>query len=166
MLYLSTSNPWPSFILKQPKIHALSWTFFSYLFVLFFRWHSSVSLYDAALQLCTEDTKVNLVVDITRRLGNVKNELGVLYMNKAAALIDSGAEPSFEERELWKKSFANFDRGIRTFDIIEDRLVVVMQFRSVCSRLAKRNRGGGGGGSENSERKKGSITESSVIKPN
>ena len=76
------------------------------------------------------------MVDITRRLGNVKNELGVFYMNKAAALIDSGAEPSFEERELWKKSFANFDRGIRTFDIIEDRLVVVMQFRSVCSRVA------------------------------
>lgn len=84
------------------------------------------------------------MVDITRRLGNVKNELGVFYMNKAAALIHSGAEPSFEERELWKRSFANFDRGIRTFDIIEDRLVVVMQFRSVCSRVARRNRGGGG----------------------
>ena len=107
------------------------------------------------------------MVDITRRLGNVKNELGVLYMNKAAALIDSGAEPSFEERELWKKSFANFDRGIRTFDIIEDRLVVVMQFRSVCSRVVRRDRRGWrGDGSENSERRKGSITESSVIKPN
>ena len=75
-------------------------------------------------------------MDITKRLGNVKNELGVLYMNKAAALIDSGAEPSLEERELWKKSFSNFDRGIRTFDIIEDRLVEVVQFRSVCSRVA------------------------------
>jgi len=82
----------------------------------------SVSLYDAALQLCTVDTKVNLMVDITKRLGNVKNELGVLYMNKAAGLIDSGAEPSFEERELWKKSFSNFESGIRTFDVIDDRL--------------------------------------------
>jgi len=62
------------------------------------------------------------MVDITKRLGNVKNELGVLYMNKAAGLIDSGAEPSFEERELWKKSFSNFESGIRTFDVIDDRL--------------------------------------------
>ena len=62
-------------------------------------------------------------MNLTRRLGNAKNELGVFYMNKAAAMMDSGAEPSFEERELWKKSFSNFDSGIRTFDITDDRLV-------------------------------------------
>lgn len=80
----------------------------------------SVTLYDAALQLCTVDTRVSLMVNITKRLGNVKNELGVFYMNKAAALIDSGAEPSFQERELWNKSFSNFERGIRTFEVIDD----------------------------------------------
>ncbi|CAH3197129.1 unnamed protein product, partial [Porites evermanni] len=82
----------------------------------------SVSLYDAALQLCTTSTKLPLVVNITKRLGNVKNELGVLYMNKAATLIDSGAEPTLQERDLWKKSFSNFESGIRTFDVIDDRL--------------------------------------------
>lgn len=80
----------------------------------------SVSLYDAALQLATTDTKVELVVNLTRRLGNVKNELGVFYMNKAASLLDSSSEPSNEERELWKKSFSNFDSGIRTFDVTDD----------------------------------------------
>lgn len=62
------------------------------------------------------------MVNITKRLGNVKNELGVLYMNKAATLIDSGAEPTLQERDLWKKSFSNFESGIRTFDVIDDRL--------------------------------------------
>lgn len=88
-----------------------------------FRLFSSVSLYDAALQICTENTKINLVVDITRRVGNVRNELGVFYMNKAAATIDNGAEPSFQTRDLWKRSFSNFENGIRTFDVLDDRLV-------------------------------------------
>lgn len=83
----------------------------------------SVSLYDAALQLVTTDTKVELMVNLTRRMGNAKNELGVLYMNKAAAMMDSGTDPSFLERELWKRSFSCFESGIRTFDITHDRLV-------------------------------------------
>lgn len=83
----------------------------------------SISLYDAALQLATTDTKVELMVNLTRRLGNAKNELGVVYMNKAAVMMDSGTEPSFRERELWKKSFSCFESGIRTFDITDDRLV-------------------------------------------
>lgn len=90
----------------------------------------SVSLYDAALQLATTDTKVELVVNLTRRLGNVKNELGVFYMDKAASLLDSSSEPSNEERELWKKSFSNFDSGIRTFDVTDDRFVLnIMLFK-------------------------------------
>ncbi|XP_022805708.1 erythroid differentiation-related factor 1-like [Stylophora pistillata] len=80
----------------------------------------SVSLYDAALQLATTDTKAELVVNLTRRLGNAKNELGVFYMNKAAALLHSSSEPSDKERELWQKSFSNFESGIRTFDATDD----------------------------------------------
>lgn len=80
----------------------------------------SVSLYDAALQLATTDTKEELLVNLTRRLGNAKNELGVFYMNKAAALLDSSSEPSDKERELWQKSFSNFESGIRTFDATDD----------------------------------------------
>lgn len=92
--------------------------------------YPSVSLYDAALQLATTDTKVELVVNLTRRLGNVKNELGVFYMDKAASLLDSSSEPSNEERELWKKSFSNFDSGIRTFDVTDDRFVLnIMLFK-------------------------------------
>ena len=73
---------------------------------------------------------MELVVNLTRRLGNVKNELGVFYMNKAASLLDSSSEPSNEERELWKKSFSNFDSGIRTFDVTDDRFVLnIMLFK-------------------------------------
>lgn len=93
----------------------------------------SVSLYDAALQLATTDTKVELMVNLTRRLGNAKNELGVFYMNKAAAMMDRGAEPSFQERELWKKSFSNFESGIRTFDITDDRLVISVLYKVIKS---------------------------------
>ena len=80
-------------------------------------------MYDAALQICSVNTKINLVVDVSKRLGNVKNELGVFYMNKAAGLVDAGAEPSQEERDLWMKSFSHFESGIRTFDALDDRLV-------------------------------------------
>ena len=48
-------------------------------------------------------------------------------MNKAAGLIDSGAEPALKERDLWKKSFSNFESGIRTFDVLDDRLVILKQ---------------------------------------
>ncbi|XP_067036895.1 erythroid differentiation-related factor 1-like isoform X2 [Acropora muricata] len=80
----------------------------------------SASLYDAALQICSVNTTINLVVDVSKRLGNVKNELGVFYMNKAAGLVDAGAEPSQEERDLWMKSFSHFESGIRTFDALDD----------------------------------------------
>lgn len=53
-------------------------------------------------------------------------------MDKAASLLDSSSEPSNEERELWKKSFSNFDSGIRTFDVTDDRFVLnIMLFKKL-----------------------------------
>lgn len=69
--------------------------------------------------------KINLVVDIIRWLGNVKNELGVFYMNKVVGLIDSGVEFVLKEWDLWKKSFLNFESGICIFDVLDDRLVIL-----------------------------------------
>ena len=44
-------------------------------------------------------------------------------MNKAAALVAIDAEQSLQEKELLQRSSSNFESGIRTFDLINDRLV-------------------------------------------
>ena len=44
-------------------------------------------------------------------------------MNKAAALVGIDAEQSLQEKELLQRSSSNFESGIRTFDLINDRLV-------------------------------------------
>ena len=62
-------------------------------------------------------------MNIKRGLGNVENELGVYNMNKAAALVGINAEQSLQEKKLLQRSSSNFESGIRTFDLINDRLV-------------------------------------------
>ena len=62
-------------------------------------------------------------MDIKRRLGNVQNELGVHDMDKAAALVGIDAEPSPQEKKFLQRSSLNFESGISTFDLINDRLV-------------------------------------------
>ena len=72
-------------------------------------------------------------MDIKRRLGNVKNELGVHDMEKAAALVGIDAEPSPQEKKLLQRSSSNFESGITTFDLINDRLVKsVLDFLIMC----------------------------------
>ena len=44
-------------------------------------------------------------------------------MNKAAALVGIDAEQSLQEKKLLQRSSSNFESGIRTFDLINDRLV-------------------------------------------
>ena len=58
---------------------------------------------------------------VTARLGNVRNELGVFYMNSASAINKGFGNPSQEEQNLWKKSFNYFEKGIQAFQVINDR---------------------------------------------
>ena len=79
-----------------------------------------MSLYEAALDVATEDAKVEQLVSLTRRVGNVRNELGVYYMNYAVGLMDSGDCPSAHEQEMFKRSYSCFERGIQAFKAIDD----------------------------------------------
>ncbi|XP_054840041.1 erythroid differentiation-related factor 1 isoform X2 [Eublepharis macularius] len=60
---------------------------------------------------------------VMKRTGNVRNEIGVFYMNQAAALQSERVENktvSSAEQQLWKKSFSCFEKGIQNFESIDD----------------------------------------------
>uniref|UniRef100_A0A8C6RYK0 Erythroid differentiation regulatory factor 1 n=2 Tax=Nannospalax galili TaxID=1026970 RepID=A0A8C6RYK0_NANGA len=62
-------------------------------------------------------------VQVLKRMGNVRNEIGVFYMNQAAALQGERAvskSVSAAEQQLWKKSFSCFEKGIHNFESIDD----------------------------------------------
>ncbi|KAJ7325304.1 hypothetical protein JRQ81_018324 [Phrynocephalus forsythii] len=60
---------------------------------------------------------------VTKRMGNIQNEIGVFYMNQAAALQSERVDNkivSLAEQQLWKKSFSFFEKGIQNFESIDD----------------------------------------------
>ncbi|XP_069836119.1 erythroid differentiation-related factor 1 isoform X2 [Dendropsophus ebraccatus] len=60
---------------------------------------------------------------VLKRLGNIRNEIGVFYMNQAAALQterSGNRGVSSAEQDLWKKSFSSFESGIGNFESIAD----------------------------------------------
>ncbi|KAM6444086.1 erythroid differentiation-related factor 1 isoform 5-T5 [Liasis olivaceus] len=60
---------------------------------------------------------------VVKRMGNIQNEIGVFYMNQAAALQSERVESkmvSSAEQQLWKKSFSFFEKGIQNFESIDD----------------------------------------------
>lgn len=60
---------------------------------------------------------------VLKRLGNIRNEIGVFFMNQAAAIQTERAvskSVSGAEQELWKKSFSFFEKGIVNFEAIGD----------------------------------------------
>ncbi|XP_042313535.1 erythroid differentiation-related factor 1 isoform X5 [Sceloporus undulatus] len=60
---------------------------------------------------------------VLKRMGNIQNEIGVFYMNQAAALQSERVENktvSAAEQQLWKKSFSFFEKGIQNFESIDD----------------------------------------------
>ncbi|XP_045710385.1 erythroid differentiation-related factor 1 isoform X1 [Phyllostomus hastatus] len=62
-------------------------------------------------------------VQVSKRMGNIRNEIGVFYMNQAAALQGERAvskSVSTAEQQLWKKSFSCFEKGIHNFESIGD----------------------------------------------
>ncbi|XP_044301538.1 erythroid differentiation-related factor 1 isoform X1 [Varanus komodoensis] len=60
---------------------------------------------------------------VVKRMGNIQNEIGVFYMNQAAALQSERVENTMvspAEQQLWKKSFSFFEKGIQNFESIDD----------------------------------------------
>uniref|UniRef100_A0A8B9GAU0 Erythroid differentiation-related factor 1 n=1 Tax=Amazona collaria TaxID=241587 RepID=A0A8B9GAU0_9PSIT len=62
-------------------------------------------------------------VQVLKRMGNIRNEIGVFYMNQAAAVQTErvvSKTVSTTEQQLWKKSFSCFEEGIQNFESIDD----------------------------------------------
>ncbi|OXB62956.1 hypothetical protein ASZ78_014968 [Callipepla squamata] len=62
-------------------------------------------------------------VQVLKRMGNIRNEMGVFYMNQAAAVQTErvvSKNVSMTEQQLWKKSFSCFEKGIQYFESIDD----------------------------------------------
>ncbi|XP_075613759.1 erythroid differentiation-related factor 1 isoform X1 [Balearica regulorum gibbericeps] len=62
-------------------------------------------------------------VQVLKRMGNIRNEIGVFYMNQAAAVQTErvgNKNVSTTEQQLWKKSFSCFEEGIQNFESIDD----------------------------------------------
>ncbi|GCB71579.1 hypothetical protein scyTo_0005995 [Scyliorhinus torazame] len=92
-------------------------------------YHLSVSCrcYEAANELLRScDQHVHIMkqqTQVLKRLGNSRNEVGVFYMNQAAAVQTEGTASkgiTMVEQELWKKSFSYFEKGIQDFETIDD----------------------------------------------
>uniref|UniRef100_A0AAV2JMQ8 EDRF1 TPR repeats region domain-containing protein n=1 Tax=Knipowitschia caucasica TaxID=637954 RepID=A0AAV2JMQ8_KNICA len=83
--------------------------------------------YEAAqeLLLCDalKDGAGEQLKQVLKRLGNIRNEMGVFYMNQAAAMQSEKevkTSVSVAEQEIWKKSFSLFEKGMKDFEAIED----------------------------------------------
>uniref|UniRef100_A0A3P9JE11 Erythroid differentiation regulatory factor 1 n=1 Tax=Oryzias latipes TaxID=8090 RepID=A0A3P9JE11_ORYLA len=88
----------------------------------------SSKCYEAAHELliseALRDDNSDQLPQLLKRLGNIRNEMGVFYMNQAAALqTDKEVKKpvSTTEQELWKKSFSFFEKGIGDFEAIGDK---------------------------------------------
>ncbi|KAL4640951.1 erythroid differentiation-related factor 1 isoform X3 [Arapaima gigas] len=87
----------------------------------------SSKCYEAAYELLTSGELRKLhpeqLGQVLKRLGNIRNEMGVFYMNQAAAMQSEKEENkavSAAEQEMWKKSFSCFEKGLKDFESIGD----------------------------------------------
>lgn len=87
----------------------------------------SSKCYEAAYELliseALKDHTSDQLAQVLKRLGNIRNEMGVYYMNQAAAMQtekDVKKSVSIAEQERWKKSFAFFEKGMKDFEAIGD----------------------------------------------
>ncbi|CAL8368323.1 erythroid differentiation-related factor 1 [Gadus morhua] len=88
----------------------------------------SSKCYEASYELLTaevvKEQGAQQLGQVLKRLGNIRNEMGVFYMNQAAAVQtekEGRSSVSVPEQELWKKSFACFEKGMQDFHAIEDQ---------------------------------------------
>ncbi|KAM6915799.1 erythroid differentiation-related factor 1 [Xenentodon cancila] len=87
----------------------------------------SSKCYEAAYELliseALKDHSSDQLSQVLKRLGNIRNEMGVYYMNQAAAAQtekEAKSPVSTAEQELWKKSFSFFEKGMKDFEAIRD----------------------------------------------
>ncbi|XP_022070434.1 erythroid differentiation-related factor 1 [Acanthochromis polyacanthus] len=87
----------------------------------------SSKCYEAAYELLVsealKDHTSDQLAQVLKRLGNIRNEMGVFYMNQAAAMQtekEVKRSVSVAEQEMWKKSFAFFEKGMNDFEAIGD----------------------------------------------
>ncbi|XP_061601492.1 erythroid differentiation-related factor 1 [Cololabis saira] len=87
----------------------------------------SSKCYEAAYELliseALKDHSSDQLSPVRKRLGNIRNEMGVYYMNQAAAMQtenEAKMSVSTAEQELWKKSFSFFEKGMKDFEAIRD----------------------------------------------
>ncbi|XP_062422569.1 erythroid differentiation-related factor 1 [Pungitius pungitius] len=87
----------------------------------------SSKCYEAAYELviseALKDHASDQLAQVLKRLGNIRNEMGVYHMNQAAAMQtekEVKTSVSVAEQEMWKKSFSFFEKGIKDFEAIED----------------------------------------------
>ncbi|XP_017287717.1 erythroid differentiation-related factor 1 isoform X2 [Kryptolebias marmoratus] len=87
----------------------------------------SCKCYEATHELliseALKDQSSDQLAQVLKRLGNIHNEMGVYYMNQAAAMQtekEAKKSVSSAEQELWKKSFGFFENGMKDFEAIGD----------------------------------------------
>ncbi|XP_053731650.1 erythroid differentiation-related factor 1 isoform X1 [Synchiropus splendidus] len=87
----------------------------------------SSKCYEAAYELLVSDVlkddSSDQLAQVLKRLGNIRNEMGVFYMNQAATMLSEKevrCSVSAAEQEMWKKSFAFFEKGMKNFEAISD----------------------------------------------
>ncbi|XP_028279587.1 erythroid differentiation-related factor 1 [Parambassis ranga] len=87
----------------------------------------SCKCYEAAYELLVsralKDHSSDQLAQVLKRLGNIRNEIGVYYMNQAAAMQtekEVKTSVSIAEQEMWKKSFSFFEKGMKNFEAIGD----------------------------------------------
>lgn len=70
-----------------------------------------------------EDNKSEMRSSLKKRLANIKNELGVWYMNKAQARLqnDEPPHPSEDTKLLCQKSLSSLKDGVDLFEGVSDR---------------------------------------------
>ncbi|XP_061692945.1 erythroid differentiation-related factor 1 [Syngnathoides biaculeatus] len=86
----------------------------------------SSKCYEAAYELLVshalKEEASDQLAQLLKRLGNIRNEMGVYYMNQAATMQTDQEKSSVSvaEQEVWKKSFAFFEKGMKDFEAIGD----------------------------------------------
>ncbi|XP_069671466.1 erythroid differentiation-related factor 1 [Periplaneta americana] len=84
---------------------------------------ASCACYQEALALEVEEVEKS---NLQRRLGNIHNELGVLYMHQAAARYQeetkqTSAAGESQFQELFTRSLHHLEAGVKAFDTVHDK---------------------------------------------
>ncbi|UJR27243.1 hypothetical protein I4U23_008538 [Adineta vaga] len=85
--------------------------------------YASANAYEYAINIVRNlgDQEKERFYLLTKRLGNVRNEMGVYWMNRCAQALKTYDQDTTKEiTELFRKSFESFDTGIQAFEKIHD----------------------------------------------